>query len=205
VKSIPQNTFPFIADGLAENGWAVVDEFLSGEEVSAIAAHPSFAVADGFHRAGTGRQGGHQVNEAVRGDRIRWIDPAAAPAPLQLYLARVQALRQFLKESLFLRLVDMEVHQTIYPPGTGYKRHLDQFKKDDHRRLSVIVYLNANWRDSEGGQLRIFTDTGQHDIFPQAGRLVCFRSDRLEHEVLPATRSRLSITGWMLDELAALR
>jgi SM-20-related protein len=34
---------------------------------------------------------------------------------------------------------------------------------------------------------------------------VCFRSDQIEHEVLPATRERLSLTGWMLDQLSNLR
>ena len=28
------------------------------------------------------------------------------------------------------------------------------------------------------------------------GTLVCFLSERFEHEVLPATRSRWSLTGW---------
>jgi SM-20-related protein len=200
-----QNTFPFIADGLAEKGWAMVDGFLSNTEVEAITRHASFAYADEFQRAGVGKQGAHQINKAVRGDRIRWLDDATAPAPVQVYLNRLHALRTYLKEALFLRLVDMEVHQTIYPAGAHYKRHLDQFRKDDHRRLSVIGYLNANWREADGGQLRLYLENGHHDILPIAGRLVCFRSDLLEHEVLPATRPRLSITGWMLDQLADVR
>ncbi|MDQ2656958.1 MAG: 2OG-Fe(II) oxygenase, partial [Bacteroidota bacterium] len=43
------------------------------------------------------------------------------------------------------------------------------------------------------------------DILPVLGRMVCFRSDQLEHEVLPATRPRLSLTGWLLDQYADLR
>jgi SM-20-related protein len=39
------------------------------------------------------------------------------------------------------------------------------------------------------------------DVLPVAGRLVCFRSDLLEHEVLPATRERLSLTGWLIDKI----
>ena len=31
---------------------------------------------------------------------------------------------------------------------------------------------------------------------PEGGTLVCFLSDRFHHEVLPARRERLSITGW---------
>jgi SM-20-related protein len=94
---------------------------------------------------------------------------------------------------------------TIYPPGSYYKRHLDQFKKDDHRKLSVICYLNENWKEEEGGQLRIYLPDKDIDVLPIAGRLVCFRSDQLEHEVLRATRPRLSITGWILDQHTELR
>lgn len=63
----------------------------------------------------------------------------------------------------------------------------------------MICYLNENWREDEGGQLRVYFPAGTKDFFPTAGRLVCFRSDLLEHEVLPATRERLSLTGWLLD------
>jgi SM-20-related protein len=94
---------------------------------------------------------------------------------------------------------------TIYPAGTYYKKHLDQFKKDDHRKLSVICYLNKDWREEEGGQLRIYLEEGTQEVLPVAGRLVCFRSDLLEHEVLPSTRSRLSLTGWVLDQYSDLR
>jgi SM-20-related protein len=43
------------------------------------------------------------------------------------------------------------------------------------------------------------------DFLPLAGRLVCFRSDQIEHEVIAATRERRSLTGWMLDQVAELR
>jgi len=31
--------------------------------------------------------------------------------------------------------------------------------------------------------------------------MVCFRSDLLEHEVLPTKKERKSLTGWMRDQL----
>jgi SM-20-related protein len=112
---------------------------------------------------------------------------------------------QYINQTLFLSLKDYEVHMTIYPTGSFYKRHLDQFKKDDHRKLSIICYLNTDWKETEGGQLRMHLSKETKDVFPLAGRLVCFRSDQIEHEVLPATRERLSLTGWMLDQLVELK
>ncbi len=40
-------------------------------------------------------------------------------------------------------------------------------------------------------------DQQTHDVVPQAGTLLVFMSEKWPHEVLPATRDRLSITGWL--------
>ncbi|MGC3948377.1 MAG: 2OG-Fe(II) oxygenase [Chryseolinea sp.] len=195
--------FEAIADGLAERGFAIVNDFLTPEEVSAILQLDSFTNhAASFKKAAIGKNQEKQINEAVRGDYIQWIDKKTASPELLVYLDRLQELAMFLNRSLFLSLKDAEIHMTVYPTGTYYKRHLDQFKKDDHRILSVICYLNENWTNADGGQLRLYLDKETLDVQPTAGTLVCFRSDQLEHEVLPARRERLSLTGWLLDRFA---
>jgi SM-20-related protein len=191
-----------LADQIAENGFAVIDDFLSNEEIDSVLALQGFK--NGllqFKKAGIGKNQDKQINEAIRGDYIQWIDPNNAEPPLLTYLGKLKQMIAFVNQSLFLSLKDCEVHQTIYPIGSFYKRHLDQFKKDDHRKLSVICYLNKDWKEADGGQLRMFIGTESRDILPLAGRLVCFRSDLLEHEVLPATRERLSLTGWLIDKI----
>lgn len=200
------SVFNSIADALAEHGLAVADQFLSQSEVSSILDTTAFRQdVEKLKKAGIGKQQQHQINESIRGDYIQWLDKSTAEPPLNVYLNRIDALRRHLNETLFLSLKDFEIHITLYPVGTFYKRHLDQFKKDDHRKLSVICYLNDDWKDSHGGQLRVYLPDGPRDILPLAGRLVCFRSDQLEHEVLPATRERRSLTGWILDQHADLR
>jgi SM-20-related protein len=198
--------FDSVADQLAEHNYAIADQFLSQAEVDAIIHGEDFKKETGrFKKAGIGKQQSLQINEQIRGDYIEWLDKKTATAELAVYLRKVENLMQYLNETLFLSLKDIEIHKTVYPVGSFYKRHLDQFKKDDHRKLSVICYLNPDWKDEEGGELRLFLPEGRRDILPVAGRLVCFRSDVLEHEVLPATRERLSITSWLLDQLSDLR
>lgn len=200
------NVFDSIADELAEHGFAIADQFLSQQAVSDILSLDEFKNGiEKFKKAGIGKNQSLQVNEAVRGDYIQWLDKNSSPQALKVYLDKLNDLVLFLNQSLFLSLKDYEVHMTVYPPGSFYKRHLDQFKKDDHRKLSVICYLNEGWRAEHGGQLRIYLPGKPHDILPEAGRLVCFRSDQIEHEVLPATRERLSLTGWILDQVSDLR
>jgi SM-20-related protein len=51
--------------------------------------------------------------------------------------------------------------------------------------------------------LKLWTTAGRQEggfelIEPRLGTLVCFLSGDYWHEVLPAARSRMSITGWYL-------
>ena len=200
------SAFDAIADALASQGFAIADQFLSQTELQDILSLAAFQNASGnFKKAGIGKMQHHQVNEGIRGDYIQWVDKGSSPPAMRTYLERIDELMRYLNQALFLSLKDFEVHLTIYPAGAFYKRHLDQFKSDDHRKLSVICYLNKDWSEDDGGQLRIYRPEGSLDVLPVAGRLVCFRSDALEHEVLPARRPRLSLTGWMLDQFSALR
>lgn len=195
-----------LVDGLADEGYAIIDNFLNEKEVDSILNLDDFKNALlQFKKAGIGKSEERQINESIRGDFIKWIDPTVAPVPVQVYAEKMKSLISFVNRTLFLSLKDFEIHMTVYPIGSLYKRHLDQFKKDDHRRLSVICYLNKDWKEEHGGQLRIYFENGFKDVLPTAGRLVCFRSDLLEHEVLPATRERLSLTGWLLDQVSDLR
>ena len=202
----PQTDFEPVADGLANHGYAVIDHFLNEKEVESVLQLDNFqrGLAE-FKKAGIGQSASKQINERVRGDFIQWIDRETAPEALLAYLAKIDALILFLNQNLFLSLKDFEMHMTVYPIGSYYKRHLDQFKANDHRKLSVICYLNENWKEEHGGQLRMHLQNEHKDFLPVAGRLVCFRSDQVQHEVLPATRERLSLTGWMLDQKIDLR
>jgi len=42
----------------------------------------------------------------------------------------------------------------------------------------------------------LYADDSALQISPEGGTLVAFLSGRFEHEVLPATRERYSLTGW---------
>jgi len=206
VNTNSQPDFDLIADDLANQGYAVVDDFLSGKETEELVQLDEFR-SGLLHmkKAGIGQQSDFRINESIRGDYIRWVDKNNAASPLRIYIDRVTEMMRFINRSLFLSLKDIELHTTIYPAGAYYKRHLDQFKPGDHRKLSVICYLNKDWTEDLGGQLRIYLKRGMVDVLPVAGRLVCFRSDMIEHEVLASKKERLSVTGWMLDQEADLK
>lgn len=196
---------------LADRGYSVITDFLSPIEVQQVLAVLQQRIEDGeFKKAGIGAGNHFQVDKTVRGDYIRWIDRQDARMSTTMVLQRVDELRLTINRLCFLGLKDYEAHFAFYPTGTFYKRHLDQFKTDDHRRISFVIYLNEGWQTADGGQLRLFLpdeQTGAEqvvDIAPTAGTLAIFRSDIIEHEVLPVNRERYSITGWMLNQLLEL-
>lgn len=188
-----------ITEQLADAGWCVMPGFVSEVEVAALREECLAAYdAGGFHAAGVGR-GQAQIHSEVRGDRILWVDEAQAGPALRAMLGRFEELRQAVNQSLFLGLFELELHFAVYPPGGGYQRHLDRFRDDDRRSLTVILYLNEpDWSEADGGLLRFWPqeDAVPLDILPAGGTLVTFLSERFWHEVLPARRQRLSLTGW---------
>ncbi len=190
-----------IARELAEAGWSVCAEFLPREQIAALAGELRGRFADGeFHAAGIGGGTQHRLLPEIRSDRIHWLDETAQTTAQAPYFAALEALRLAINRELFLGLFDFEGHMAIYPPGSFYRKHLDQFQDVAQRKVSAILYLNDGWQAEDGGQLRIYleesADSDSIDVLPRGGTLVCFLSERFYHEVLPATRERLSVTGW---------
>jgi len=153
-----------------------------------------------LRRAGIGRGESWQLREDIRGDYVRWID-FSTPGPFSEFLAGYyEPLRLACNRELLLGLYEYEGHVTVYPPGRFYRRHVDQFRGAQHRKLSVILYLNDDWAKDDGGELRMYLPDGEGervlDVLPEAGTLVAFLSHEIPHEVLPAKRERLSLTGW---------
>jgi len=186
-----------LADDLVKQGWAIADNFLPPALTVQLAAECRQRHAQGLlTKAATGRSSARRISETLRGDSIQWLEPGQSQASDD-YLLAMESLRQALNRSLYLGLEDYESHFTLYPPGAFYLRHLDRFRDDDRRDLSAVFYLNDNWREEDGGALRLYLDEQNSlDVQPLAGRVVLFRSAQLFHEVLPAYRERLSLTGW---------
>lgn len=187
-------------DQLAEDGYTIIDDYLSQEAIESLrSVLYKHRAADRFFKAGIGQATTFQVAEEVRGDWIKWIDPEQAEPASKIFMDQMQQLMAQLNRSLFLSLKDLECHYAIYPPGTFYERHLDQFQSTRYRKISFAFYLNQHWSAEQGGCLRLHL-AEPLDLAPIAGRLVLFRSDLVEHEVLTTQVERYSITGWMRDQ-----
>ena len=189
-----------IASQLAEQGWTCQPQALAPDLVDALIADCRREWARrNFESAGIGQGSEHQVRRKIRSDQVYWWEPEPATSPRARFMALIDALRQELNRHLFLALHEVEMHYAVYPPGGFYKRHLDQFRGRNNRQVSLVCFLNQDWREEDGGYLRLYPGgAGEtHDIAPLAGTLVLFLAARIPHEVLETGKQRLSIAGWM--------
>jgi SM-20-related protein len=186
-----------VSADLIGRGISIQDDFLSPRRIqdlleclAARRARGDFAPA----RIGAGQS--LQRRKDIRGDSICWMNPPLLAAEARL-LESFEQLRLQLNREVFLGLFELELHYAAYPAGSGYERHIDQPRGNNRRKVSVVLYMNREWTEGLGGELRIFGETDQSiDVQPLAGRLVCFLTEAREHCVLPALKERLSITGW---------
>ncbi len=186
------------ARALTETGWWLGRGAVADELVAALFKElEDLREADQLEHAGIGREHNHQIDRAIRRDRIHWM---SRQRPVQArFLNRMEALRLGLNRELFLGLFEFEGHFAHYPPGGFYRRHFDSFRGAANRIVSTVTYLNRQWQPGDGGELVIHpAEPGTEAIViePRAGDMVLFLSEEIEHEVLPARTDRTSIAGW---------
>lgn len=195
-----------IADDLSEWGWLSLDvsthlgnDLLTGlrREVETLEATAA------MDRAGVGRGTGFTRDRSVRRDRIAWMD-GETPEQQQLFRF-LEDVRVGLNRRLFLGLQRFEAHYASYQTGDFYRRHLDSFRGRASRVVSLVLYLNDDWRPGDGGELQVFNRETPDEVCgrvsPESGRVVIFLSEEVPHEVLPARRTRHSIACWFRQDV----
>jgi len=193
-------------EAIAAHGYVIIDDFLLPNEVTTLAEMIKNKWLDGqMVSAKTGKNG--LKNQDIRSDYIAWLDEEDTTPAVQSYFRQMEMLRLMLNTQLFMNVQELETHVALYPVGGRYQKHLDQFSHGSslgittgniqHRQLSAVLYLNQNWKAHHGGALKLYLDEENTiDILPNAGRIVLFLSAKFWHEVLPANRERISLTGW---------
>jgi SM-20-related protein len=146
-----------------------------------------------LRRAGIRR--GHELDDTVRTDELAWLTAEETTGALAEAVAHFTALMKSLNEAAWLGLRSFDLQLARYGPGAHYARHRDAFPGDDNRRVTAIVYLNQGWVPAHGGQLRLHLSP-PIDVDPTLDRLVVFRSEVVEHEVLQARAERWALTAW---------
>lgn len=195
--TIDDNLFGLIAEDIQQQGYSIRPGALPIELSNSLFTHQQKIEDEKFKDAGIGRGDKYLKNEFVRTDQICWINGNAKAS--QQWLDWTASLQSFLNRRLFLGLFSFESHFAHYGAGDYYKRHYDAFKGQANRVLSIVVYLNSDWLNTDGGELVLYKDDNDKEgtrVTPLMGTLVAFLSEEFPHEVLKAKRDRYSIAGW---------
>ena len=194
---LPEPVFERIATDISEKGYSIQPNAIDRSLVESLWIEVTGLGDDWFRRAGVGRANDYQLNRFNRTDSVCWIEGTSDPC--RRWLQYSESLRHYLNRSLFLGLFSYESHYARYLPGEYYKRHLDSFQGEANRLVSTVLYLNPGWSPDDGGELLIYdpdVDESFARITPSFGTLVTFLSEVFPHEVLPARRTRYSVSGW---------
>jgi SM-20-related protein len=189
--------FELIASGLETKGYVCLPAALPENIADGLVDQLAQIESREFHKAATGRGNDRTRNQFVRRDRIHWIEESD-PASIQ-WLAWAQRLQAYLNRRLFLGLFSFESHFSHYQSGDFYRKHLDAFKGEANRVLSLVTYLNRGWEPDQGGELVIYSPedgTELVKVTPMFATLVLFLSEEFSHEVLPTARNRYAVAGW---------
>ena len=193
-----------LIEDILRDGYSVMDNFFVAETVVGLRFDLlNKYEEDQFKKAAIGNRTNEIIKSEIRGDFILWMDEAKINEEQGQFFKSINDLSVYLNKTCFLGILRKEFHYAVYPEGKFYKRHLDTFQNDDCRRLSVVCYLNEDdWLPEHGGELVLYLqdENGKEfakSIYPMPGRTVIFESQKIEHEVKPANRQRLSITGWL--------
>lgn len=188
-----------ITYNLCTHGFHIIDDFLASVHYQSLRKKAEKMHQKGlFKSAKIGLKVTAQQNNTIRTDEICWIDEESDDPAVQAYLIQTNNVANIFNESLFLGLIEFETHFAAYQAGSFYKKHIDQFATTKTRKISCVYYLNNDWQEAFGGELKLYNKEEQliKNVFPEGNRFICFNSELL-HEVCLTHQPRYSITGWM--------
>ncbi|MEO6683166.1 MAG: 2OG-Fe(II) oxygenase [Ginsengibacter sp.] len=193
-----ESTFNTLINSFVNDKVGIADDFLNESLARRLKENLiSLSNQNKFHEAGTGNKTVIAQDKLVRGDSIHWLDRSHQDEHEDGFFDLMDQFIKYLNENCYTGITSYEFHYTLYPPGTFYKRHMDRFQNNDSRKFSMIMYLNDDWEEQDGGELCIHHEDRVQHISPVNGKVVFFKSNELEHSVLLTNKNRMSITGWL--------
>lgn len=193
-----EKIFNQLIDSFIKNKVGIAENFID-PALSVHLVHNLLALHDGKQllSAGTGNDVIVAHDKTLRSDKIHWLDRSHNNVHENDFLDLIDTFVAYLNATCYTGITGYEFHYALYEKDTFYKKHIDQFRNNEVRQYSMIMYLNENWTEKDGGELCIHHTNHLQHIAPVSGKGVFFKSNELAHEVLVTNKPRMSITGWL--------
>lgn len=204
---------PETVDHLRRYGYAVLDNFVPEKTRDSLLTEThqllstKFATPNKTHfipARTDGRTAERSLN-AVEKSAVRQVELSVVPPQVALDFPALSAVHHgseiAAQASVFwpkLTLKEQAVKAQITESSGAFPIHVDAAADHDNRIVTAIIYPHAEWPESSAGALRLYpTPLSFIDVLPVPARLVLLSSCLLHHQVLPASRTRTSVTVWM--------
>lgn len=199
-ENLEHTQFEKLIQGLIDDNYGCCNDFILPSDVTGLRTNiQTLSESGSMQPSGIGNKTDLQNDKTIRGDKINWIKEQSVNQFELVYLKKVGKFISHLNKTCYTSIQSFESHYANYEKKSLYKRHIDQFKTEKGRKYSIVLYLNQDWKEEDGGMLSLYPkDEEQINISPLGGRMVFFRSDEMEHEVHASfTRERTSIACWL--------
>lgn len=193
-----QELYSQITDALVQTGYIIIPHAINNELSQNLLNIAKKSKK--FKRAGISAR--KKINPNRRRDKISWLENDNGVQ--SEFLTFAEGLKDYINRDLFMGITYFESHFALYEKGDFYETHYDAFKNSKNRVVTIVYYLNEEWRENkDGGELVIYDDNNNFitKIIPHADTMVVFLSEKFPHEVLKANRKRYSIAGWFRVDL----
>eukprot|EP01132_Coremiostelium_polycephalum_P004271 gene4271-5344_t len=207
---------------LEKKGYLIKDSFIGDQSLIDKIYNESYGLYENkkLKSAGMNQGEGKWHDKSIRSDQIIWLNRSTnttiteqLPSITQL-LEKIDTIQSELNQLINFNSKKTQTQLAVYPLGGRYVKHRDSFSGGPSRRITIIYYLNRDWKSGDGGELRLYTKNDNPvpgnelevrkdekefiDVEPLSDRLLVFLSPFMEHEVLTCNiEPRMAITTWL--------
>ena len=167
--------FNTLINSFIDNKVGIAEDFLS----KPLALHLKKKLLDLYannqlRSAGTGNDTAVVHNKLMRSDIIYWLDRKHNDQYENDFFDLMDSFVSHLNSTCYTGITGYEFHYALYETGSFYKKHLDQFRNNGSRQYSMVMYLNTDWQQNDGGELCIHHKGSLQNITPiKIGRASC--------------------------------
>ena len=173
VRGAVERAAPKLLDGLADQGFAVVDNFLPSETVLAMRAECESLRSGGRMEVSKSSRWDASTNSLQTYDKHNVLSTNLAggaayhlsPRLVEYCVSMVSSLPPLVNQ----RFPEVKLSEKLHTnklavclgDGSKYDKHYDNEGGDDLRKLTCLIYLQETWDPSLGGCFRMFADAAE--------------------------------------------
>jgi Rps23 Pro-64 3,4-dihydroxylase Tpa1-like proline 4-hydroxylase len=173
VRGAVEQAAPKVLDGLAGQGFAVVDDFLPTETVLAMRAECESLRSGGRMEVSKSSRWDASTNSLQTYDKHNVLSTNLAggaayhlsPRLVEYCVSMVSSLPPLVNQ----RFPEVKLSDKLHTnklavclgDGSKYDKHYDNEGGDDLRKLTCLIYLQETWEPSLGGCFRMFADAAK--------------------------------------------